>query len=244
MVQPYLKPIDLAGNELRRAKIYNLAADPVNPSQGWIYFNTTSALMKYHNGTSWVTLNSSTDSQTVNGLDSTYLLSRSNHTGTQLTSTISDFIDQVRANRLDQFAYPTTQVWFNNQKLAGIAAPVFGTDAANKTYVDTTDIALQSQVSSLSSDIVAKAPKPHVTVITGTHVLSDESVVLIDSATDCDVFLPAGIDHTIYRIRNIGAGRITFRANGINMVELNSIYTLLTMNAFDLIFYGNNWYIL
>lgn len=244
MVQPYLKPIDLAGNELRRAKIYNLATDPVNPSRGWIYFNTTSDSMKYHNGTSWVTLNSSTDAQTLNSFSAAYLLSRSNHTGTQLASTISDFADEVRATRLDQFAYPTTQVWFNNQKLAGVAAPVFGTDAANKTYVDTTDIAIQSQVSNLSSDITAKAPKPHVTVITGTHVLSDESVILINSATDCDVFLPAGIDHTIYRIRNIGAGRITFRPFGTNVVEQNLTYILLTTNAFDLIFYGNNWYIL
>lgn len=244
MIQPYLKPIDLGGNELRGARIENLANDPLQPKGGRIYFNTTSASMKYHNGISWVTLNSSTDAQTLNGFNAAYLLSRSNHTGTQLANTISDFTDEVRANRLDQFAYPTTQVWFNNQKLAGVAAPVFGTDAANKTYVDTTDLAIQSEVSTLSSNLNAKAPKPHVTVITGTHVLSDESVILINSATDCDVFLPAGIDHTVYRIRNIGAGRITFRPFGTNVVEQNLTYTLLTTNAFDLIFYGNNWYIL
>jgi len=89
-----------------------------------------------------------------------------------------------------------------------------------------------------------KLDKPTVTLITGTHVLTNESIVLINSATDCAVFLPEGVDGKNYRMRNIGVGKITFMTSGANTVEGAVSYQLLTTNAFDLVFYSNNWYIL
>lgn len=62
---------------------------------------------------------------------------RANHTGTQLASTISDFDTQVRTSTLNQMAAPTGDVSLNSNKITSLAAPVSGTDAANKTYVDT-----------------------------------------------------------------------------------------------------------
>ncbi len=43
-------------------------------------------------------------------------LARTNHTGTQTASTISDFDTQVRTSRLDQMAAPTGSVSLNSQK--------------------------------------------------------------------------------------------------------------------------------
>ena len=63
-------------------------------------------------------------------------LARANHTGTQLASTISDFDTQVRTNRLDQLAVPTSSVAFNGQKITGLGTPTSDTDAATKGYVD------------------------------------------------------------------------------------------------------------
>jgi hypothetical protein len=74
-------------------------------------------------------------------------LARANHTGTQAAATISDFDTQVRTSRLNQMATPNAAVSMNTQKLSDVATPTAGTDAANKTYVDT-------QVSNL----VASAP--------------------------------------------------------------------------------------
>jgi hypothetical protein len=65
-------------------------------------------------------------------------LARANHTGTQLAATISDFDAAVRLNRLDQMAAPTGPVGFANQHITNVAPPVVGTDAATKTYVDST----------------------------------------------------------------------------------------------------------
>lgn len=64
-------------------------------------------------------------------------LARANHTGTQTASTISDFDTQVRTSRLDQLAAPIAAISMGSQKVANVGTPSAGTDAANKTYVDT-----------------------------------------------------------------------------------------------------------
>lgn len=66
-----------------------------------------------------------------------FAISRTNHSGTQLASTIEDFAAAVRLNRLDQMAAPTTPVSMNSQKITNVATPTASTDAANKSYVDT-----------------------------------------------------------------------------------------------------------
>ena len=94
------------------------------------------------------------------------------------------------------------------------------------------------------SDLSTKQDKPNVMLVTGTYTLSSENIVLINSETDCTIFLPPGVVNHFYRMRNIGPGRVTFMANGSNTIELASSYLLLTKNAFDLVFYSNNWYLL
>ena len=65
-----------------------------------------------------------------------FYLGRANHTGTQLSNTISDFDTQVRVSRLDQFASPTSAVSLNNQRITGLATPSVGSDAANRDFVE------------------------------------------------------------------------------------------------------------
>lgn len=64
---------------------------------------------------------------------------RSNHTGTQLASTISNFDTQVRTSRLDQMAQPTADVSINSNKITNVSTPTSDNDAANKSYVDARD---------------------------------------------------------------------------------------------------------
>jgi hypothetical protein len=73
---------------------------------------------------------------TTTGTASTADRNRANHTGTQVAATISDFDTQVRTSRLDQMAAPTAAVSLNNQRLAAVATPTSGSDAATKDYVD------------------------------------------------------------------------------------------------------------
>jgi len=62
-------------------------------------------------------------------------LARANHTGSQTASTISDFDTQVRTNRLDQMAAPTSGVSLNSQKITNLANPVDNGDAVSLGYL-------------------------------------------------------------------------------------------------------------
>lgn len=77
-----------------------------------------------------------TDSPLLNGQNAAFYLARTNHTGTQTASTVSDFDTQVRTSRLDQMAAPTANVSLNSNKLVSVADPTADQDAATKAYVD------------------------------------------------------------------------------------------------------------
>jgi hypothetical protein len=62
--------------------------------------------------------------------------SRANHTGTQLSATISDLTATIRLNRLDQMAAPTAAVAFGSQKITGLADGTANTDAVTKQQMD------------------------------------------------------------------------------------------------------------
>jgi hypothetical protein len=120
-----LVPIDLTKNELQNAVIQNLSSAPSSPVDGQVYYDTTLHMFGVRQNGAWAYFK-----------DKDYLLSRSNHTGTQTASTISDFDTQVRTNRLDQMTAPTGSVSMNSQKITNLGAPTSGNDAATKTYVD------------------------------------------------------------------------------------------------------------
>ena len=61
---------------------------------------------------------------------------RANHTGTQTSSTISDFNTSVRSNRLDQMSTPTASVAMGSQKITGLADPTSTQDAVTVNYIN------------------------------------------------------------------------------------------------------------
>jgi hypothetical protein len=65
-----------------------------------------------------------------------YYLSRNNHTGSQLSASISDLPAVIQATRLDQFALPQSLLNLNNFRLINLADPTGSQDAATKRYVD------------------------------------------------------------------------------------------------------------
>ena len=65
-----------------------------------------------------------------------YYLNRNNHTGSQLSATISDLPANIQATRLDQFALPQALLNLNNFRIINLADPTGSQDAASKRYVD------------------------------------------------------------------------------------------------------------
>lgn len=122
------------------------------------------------------------DADTLGGQNSSYHLNRTNHTGTQTASTISDFDTQVRTSRLDQMAAPTASVDFNSQKITGLLAGTATTDAVNKQQLD-------DAVAGLAwKDSVRAATTTNIT-LSGTQtidtvgVIADDRVLVKDQST-------------------------------------------------------------
>jgi hypothetical protein len=65
-----------------------------------------------------------------------YYLNRANHTGSQLSASISDLPAVIQSTRLDQFALPQALLNLNNFRLINLADPTGSQDAATKRYVD------------------------------------------------------------------------------------------------------------
>jgi hypothetical protein len=114
MARKFLTPIDLTLNELRNALLQSLASDPGSPTTAQLWYNSTTNLLKWYNGTSVIDP-----------------LSRANHSGTQLSATISDLAATVQAYRLNQFASPTSSVSLGSQTLQNVAPGVNPTDGVN-----------------------------------------------------------------------------------------------------------------
>lgn len=241
MAYTFASPVDMQQLEILNLVIQVLSSDPGSPATGQIWFNSTSGLLKYYNGSAVVviadnyiplsqkgaasgvaSLNGSTkvvedpaNAQTTaaaskipladgsgkiangwlntgsgNGLDAdqldgqhgSYYLSRSNHTGSQTASTISDFDTQVRTNRLDQMATPTSAVGMGAQRITNLATPSADSDAATKAYAD-------SIASGLSyKDPVRAATTANITLsgeqtIDGVSVVAGDRVLVKDQST-------------------------------------------------------------
>lgn len=101
MARKQLVSIDFNNLASQNFKLQNAAGGIASPGSGSAYFDTSAGKPMFHNGTAFMDLTA-----------------RTNHTGTQLASTISNFDTQVRTSRLDQMAQPTAAVNFNHQNIS------------------------------------------------------------------------------------------------------------------------------
>lgn len=123
MAQKTFADLDFIGKFATRNRLDDpVSSDPTGlgtGDKGRTWLNTATNLWKYWNGTA--------------AIDP---LSRANHSGSQLASTISDLSTAVQAYRLDQFAVPTADLSINSHKLTNVLDPTGAQDAATKLYVD------------------------------------------------------------------------------------------------------------
>lgn len=165
---------DFQKNQILNAVVQNLTGHPSAPSAGQIDYLSTTTYPYYFNGTSWRPMDAAalTDGSIQLSALATNPLARSNHTGTQTSSTISDLKTTVTGYTLDSFAGPVATVNINNQQLVSLADPTTAQGAATKNYVDN---AVQQSAAGIDS-------KPSVRVVS-TSNLTLSGLQTIDGVT-------------------------------------------------------------
>lgn len=169
-----LANLDLVKNQIINHVLHVVAGTPSSPVEGQVWYDTTANRLKYRDDGGndrlpWTADGDIPAGQISNGKLATNPLARTNHTGTQTASTISDLAATVQAYSLDLFADAAADVALGGFKITGLGTPSASTDAATKGYVDTA-------VTGLSW----KAPVKVATTAAGTLATSFENGDTVD----------------------------------------------------------------
>jgi hypothetical protein len=118
---------------------------------------------------------------------------RANHTGTQTASTISDFNTQVRTNRLDQMAAPTSAVSANSQKITNLGLATSNGDAVSVAWIDSQKN-IANGIAGLDSN--GKVPFEHIpaTAIAEVFVVSSQAAMLALDAGVGDIAIRSDLN--------------------------------------------------
>ncbi|WKW86032.1 hypothetical protein SEA_JONJAMES_58 [Gordonia Phage JonJames] len=203
--------LDANGYEIRNilVEVVGTLPTPTTAMEGRIVWLSTTDRFYACNGSAWV--NPATDSDALAGQTSAWHRDRTNHTGSQAASTISDLAAVVKAYRHDEFAAPTADVSWGSRKLTNLANGTANNDAVNKSQLD----AVSAVANSAALGVSIKEP---------VRVVSKTNITLSGTQTIDGVALAAGN-------RVLVAGQTTAANNGIYVVAAGAWARATDMDA-------------
>ncbi|PXX48992.1 hypothetical protein [Aquitalea magnusonii] len=172
MSRKYLAHVDLNKLQLQNALLHPLASAPSSPGVGQVYTNTATGTAYVWSGAAWRPTDAAqlTDGSIQISALATNPLSRANHTGTQLSSTISDLATTVKAYKLSDFAAPSANIPMAGFTLTGLATPTAAGHAAEYSWV-------QAQIQASAAGI---DNKPSVVALAASNIASLSGLPTVD----------------------------------------------------------------
>ncbi len=134
MAIKYLNNLDLNKNQLQQAVIQTASSDPSSPVAGQIYYNTTDNVLKFYNGSAFVSAGGDLTAITS---ATTNQLTIANNTGpipalTIVTAAVANN-GQALATGDQIYDFVTTGI---NARIQNVTDPTAAQDVASKAYVD------------------------------------------------------------------------------------------------------------
>jgi hypothetical protein len=194
---------DFNKNQALNMRLQQIAGDHASPVESLIFYDSVAKAIKFHNGSTIVTLGvagAGGNADTLDGLDSLHFLARANHTGTQLAATISDLAAVVKAYRLDEFAVPTANISLNSRKIVNLLDGTAASDAATVGQMQalSAGLAPKDAVRAASTATVTLASgAQNGSVIDGVTLATGDRILLKDQST--------GSQNGIYTVNASGA---------------------------------------
>ena len=153
---------------------------------------------------------------------------------TLTSSWITNFDTQVRTNRLDQMAAPTTTVNLNSQRIIGLLNPVGSQDAATKSYADALISTGNNKGSVRAASTINISLATPGALIDGVTLVLNDLILLKDQTAGSQngIYLWTSATATLTRATNadisaeVRAGLFLFVSEGT--VNGNNGYTLTT----------------
>jgi hypothetical protein len=154
-IRTYLTPLDLNKNELRHPRIHNLAAAPSGPVLGQLYFDTVIDALRQYKSTGWESIGSGGGGGSVIEVTATAPLISSGGSSPDIsipaaTDAADGYMSKEDKEKLDDATSSSTVSTLvmrdgdgdfsanviTAETVTGLNAPIDGSDAVNKTYVD------------------------------------------------------------------------------------------------------------
>lgn len=195
--------LDFTKNQATNMLLQIIAGNHASPVEGLIWYDSSAQAIKFRDADSTNTLGvagAGGDADTLDGQDGLYYLNRTNHTGTQTASTISNFDTQVRTSRLDQMAAPTANVSFNSIKIVSLADGTAATDAATLGQVQAIAAGLAPKDSvraASTANVTLSSAVENGDVLDGVTLATGDRILLKDQS--------AGAENGIYTVNASGA---------------------------------------
>ena len=193
-----LTNLDLAGNQLLNAVLQQLSAAPASAVTGQMWGLTSNNTPYYFNGTQARPLDAAalTDGSIQNAALQTNPLLRSNHSGSQTASTISNLQATVQSYPFSGFAAATTNIAMGGFTFTGLPTPTAPGQAAEYSWV-------LGQIQSAAAGIASKPP---------VAALAVANITLSGTSAAIDGYTPNVGD------RILVTGQSTASQNGVYVV--------------------------